>query len=114
MTASRVPGEGGRAAWPVAASHSRTVLSSLPEARRLAVGAEGHGVDRVACARRGSRRGPGRWRRPTAAPSCRRCREARVLPSGLKATALDRAGVPVRAGRAAWPVAASHSRTVLS
>ena len=36
------PVRGAPRGWPVATSHSLTVLSSLPEARVCAVGAEGH------------------------------------------------------------------------
>ena len=175
------PVSGWPMGWPVAASHSRTVLSSLPEARRVpsglnatlhtasgvagqrladglaggrvpqphrlvgaaggearAVGAERHartprpvwpvsgwpiglaggrvpqphravaaaggearavGAERHArtprrCARSAAGRWVGRWPRPTAAPSCRRCRRRCGVPSGLNATLFTRSGVP--------------------
>ena len=59
------------------------------------------------------RRGAGRCRRPTAAPSCPQLPEAMRLPSGLNATLVTAAVWPLRVADG-WPVSASHSRTVLS
>ena len=56
------------------ASHSRTVLSSLPEAMPVPVGAERHARHRVGVAGQRLADRVGRCRRPTPAPCRRRCR----------------------------------------
>ena len=55
----------------------------------------------------------GRWRRPTAAPSCPWLPVRIVLPSGLNATDHTKPGCSI-GWPMGWPVAASHSRAVLS
>ena len=81
----------------------------------LAVGAEGDAIDTASvCPSQGRAAGLAGWPRPTAARSCPRLAEARVLPSGLKATLSDRARVPLEGAQRVSPVATSHSRTVLS
>ena len=59
--------------WPVAASHTRTVPSSLPEAIRVPSGLNATLAPRR-CGRSAVCRRVGRWRRPTPAPFCRSCR----------------------------------------
>ena len=113
-TVSVWPVSGGPIGWPVAASHTRTVLSKLPETIRCPSGLNAtlstpsvwpvSGVaDRV-----------GRWPRPTPAPSCRRLPETIRSPSGLNATLHTASVWPVSGWPTGWPVAASHTRTVVS
>ena len=59
--------------WPVAASQSRAVLSSQPVRTVLPSGLNATAADRV-LVRPGEGRWAGRWPRPRAAPSGRRCR----------------------------------------
>ena len=73
-TAPVWPVSGAPIGWPVSASHTRTVLSSAAGGDALAVGAERHTAHRVGVAGERLRRWAGRCRRPTPAPSCRRCR----------------------------------------
>ncbi len=84
-TASVWPVSGAPMGWPVSASHSRTVLSSLPEAMRGAVGAERHTGHRAVWPVSGAPRG---W--PVSASHSRtvlsRCRRRCRCPSGLNAT----------------------------
>ena len=92
--------------WPVAASHSRTVLSSLPEASRLPSGLNATLITASGVPGRAAGRRAGRCPRPTPAPSCRRCRRRCAVPSGLNATLYTVLGVAGerladRAGR--WP-----------
>ncbi len=64
----------------------------------VAVGAERHAVHRVGVAGERLRRRVGRCRRPTPAPSCRRCRRRCGCPSGLNATLDHRSVWPVSGG----------------
>ena len=84
-TDRRLDVQGRPMGWPVAASQSRAVLSSLPVSDGLAVGAERHGSD-MALMRQGWAEG-----RPVAASQSRAVRSElpvrTVLPSGLNATA---------------------------
>ena len=108
------PVSGWPTGWPVAASHSRTVLSALPEAIRVPSGlnatldtASGVAGQRLADGLAGGR-----------VPQPHRL----VVTAGDDARAVGaerHAGHRVRCGRSAaaptgWPVAASHTRTVLS
>ena len=87
-----------RSGWPVSASHSRTVLSPLPETIRCAVGAERHAVHRVGVA--GQRLADG-W--PVSASHTRTVLsalpEAIRVPSGLNATLVTASVWPV----SGWP-----------
>ncbi len=113
-TASVWPVSGSPMGWPVSASHSRTVLSSLPEAMPVPVGAERHADHRVGVA--GERVADGLA--GVGVPQPHRV----VVTAGDDAGAVGaerHAVTPRRCGRSAaaptgWPVSASHSRTVLS
>ena len=113
ITASVWPVSGWPMGWPVSASHTRTVLSLLPEAMRCAVGAERHAAHRLGVA--------GEWLADGLAgvgvPHPHRVvplPETMRVPSGLNATLITGPVWPVSGAPMGWPVAASHSRTVLS
>ena len=92
------PVSGAPIGWPVSASHSRTVLSQLPEAMRCPSGLNatlGHRVG-VAGQRRADRLAGGR--RPTPAPSCRAAGDDARCPSGLNATLVHSSPVSVADG----------------
>ena len=72
--------------WPVSASHSRTVLSQLPEAMRVPSGLNATLFTASVWPVSGVADRVGRWPRPTPAPSCRHCRRRCAVPSGLNAT----------------------------
>ena len=91
---------------PVAASHTRTVLSALPETIRVPSGLNATLAHRVLCARSAAGRRVGRWPRPTPAPCVSALPETIRVPSGLNATLAHR----VRCARSAagrrvgrWP-----------
>ena len=92
------PCKGAPRGWPVAASHRRTVLSPLPEARVLPSGLNATLRTLSVCPCRGAPRG-GRWRRPTGARSCR-CRGDEGLAVGAERDAPYPLRVPLQ-GRAA-------------
>ena len=114
-TAHRVGVAGERLAegWPVSASHSRTVLSSLPEASRCPSGLNATLFTASVWPVSGSPMG---W--PVSASHSRTVLsslpEASRCPSGLNATLYTVSVWPVRGWPTGWPVSASHSRTVLS
>ena len=98
--------------WPVAASHSRTVLSALPEARRVPSGLNATLDTASVWPVSGWPMG---W--PVAASHSRTVLsslpEAMRVPSGLNATLVTASVWPVSGWPMGWPVAASHSRTVV-
>ena len=103
-----------RSGWPVAASHSRTVLSALPEASRVPSGLNAtlYTVLGVAGQRLADGLAGGRVPQPHRVVGA-----AGGEPGAVGAE--RHAGHRARCGRSAagrsgWPVAASHSRTVLS
>ena len=102
-----------RTSWPVAASHTFTVLSSLPLTMRLpsALNATLVTLADVSLEARGP---PGRCPRPTPSPSVSQLPLTMRLPSALIRHAVDAVAVcPLRV-RTSWPVSASHTFTVLS
>ena len=99
--------------WPVSASHSRTVLSALPETMRVPSGLNATLSTDVGVAGQRVRRWVGRCRHPTPAPCRRRCRRRCACPSGLNATLYTASVWPVSGAPMGWPVSASHTRTVL-
>ena len=101
-----------RSSRPRAASHSRTVLSSEPLASAAPVRRPRHALDRRRSAPPAVA-APGRCRHPTAAPCCHGRRWPACRPSGDHATLRTRLRVPPGMWRLR-PLAASHSRTVLS
>ena len=82
----------GAGRWAGRWRHPRAApCPCAPGEDRLAVGAERHAD--LASMAEGSDRSAGRWRRPRAAPCCPQLPVRMVLPSGLNATAADRASM---------------------
>ena len=100
-----------RVSWPVAASHTFTVLSPLAEASRWPSGLNATLLTSSVCPLRVRVSWPVAASHTFTVPS--RLAEARRLPSGLNATLVTCSVCPLRV-RVSWPVAASHTFTVLS
>ena len=106
QTPSSCPRRGSPIGWPVAASHSRSVLSHRRRDDAPCRRARRRRSRRRPHARAVARRSAGRWRHPTAAASCPQRRETMRVPSGEKATLQTRPSWPRRARRSAarWRV----------
>ena len=95
--------------WLVAASHSRSVLSSLPETMRCPSGLNATPVTASVWPVSGA---PTGW--PVPASYTRTVLstlpEAMCLPSGLNATPVTASVWPVSGAPTGWPVPASHTR----
>ena len=109
--------------WPVSGVADRLAGGRVPHPHRVvgaagddarAVGAERHAGHRVGVAGQRWPIGLAGGRVPQPHRVVDRCRRRCGVPSGLNATLLTGSVWPVSGAPIGWPVAASHTRTVLS
>ena len=105
------PLSGSPIGFPVAASHTRSVLSALPDDDALAVGAERHALNLTAVTLERLADRLSASRRPTPAPCCPNAPATMRLPSGLNATLATDPLCPLSGSPIGLPVSASHTRS---